>query len=146
MVSPLPMLLVIAGLNSFAVTLFVPHSSGIAGGVRGKRKKRILGILLNFSADRECCQPFSGNRQKKNTEYISRRCACCGHITKADVNDARNILAAGLVVLACGGMAQSGRSLKQEPSSFGARRMSKEVVFCQGQFGYRKLLYVKATF
>ncbi|EDO5624121.1 IS200/IS605 family element transposase accessory protein TnpB [Salmonella enterica] len=65
--------------------------------------------------------------------YTSQRCACCGHTAKenrlsqskfvcqacgytanADVNGARNILAAGHVVLACGGMVQSGRPLKQE--------------------------------
>lgn len=67
--------------------------------------------------------------------YTSQRCACCGHTAKenrlsqsrfeclecgytenADINGARNILAAGHVVLACGGMAQSGRPLKQEPA------------------------------
>lgn len=66
--------------------------------------------------------------------YTSQRCACCGHTTKenrlsqsrfeclecgytenADINGARNILAAGHAVLACGGMVQSGRPLKQEP-------------------------------
>ncbi|ECJ6093897.1 IS200/IS605 family element transposase accessory protein TnpB [Salmonella enterica] len=60
--------------------------------------------------------------------YTSQRCACCGHTAKenrlsqskfvcqacgytanADVNGARNILAAGHAVLACGGMVQSGR-------------------------------------
>lgn len=34
----------------------------------------------------------------------------------ADVNGARNILAAGHAVLACGEMVQSGRPLKQEPT------------------------------
>ncbi|EDV0528237.1 IS200/IS605 family element transposase accessory protein TnpB [Salmonella enterica] len=67
--------------------------------------------------------------------YTSQRCACCGHTSKenrlsqsrfkclecgytanADINGARNILAAGHAVLACGGMAQSGRPLKQEPT------------------------------
>lgn len=67
--------------------------------------------------------------------YISQRCACCGHTAKenrlsqsqfrcqvcgytanADVNGARNILAAGHAVLACGEMVQSGRPLKQEPT------------------------------
>lgn len=67
--------------------------------------------------------------------YTSQRCACCGHTAKenrqtqskfvcqlcgyaenADINGARNILAAGHAVLACGGMAQSGRPLKQEPT------------------------------
>lgn len=68
--------------------------------------------------------------------YTSQRCACCGHTAKenrlsqskfvcqacgytanADVNGARNILAAGHAVLACGGMMQSGR-----PSETGTRR------------------------
>ncbi len=66
--------------------------------------------------------------------YTSQRCACCGHTAKkiachkvnsdavcgytanADVSGARNILAAGHAVLACGGMVQSGRPLKQEPT------------------------------
>ncbi|HAL1834950.1 TPA: transposase [Escherichia coli] len=67
--------------------------------------------------------------------YTSQRCACCGHTAKenrlsqsqfrcqvcgytanAGVNSARNILAAGHAVLACGGMVQSGRPLKQEPA------------------------------
>ncbi|ECC1659598.1 IS200/IS605 family element transposase accessory protein TnpB [Salmonella enterica subsp. salamae] len=67
--------------------------------------------------------------------YTSQRCACCGHTAKenrlsqskfvcqacgytanADVNAARNILAAGHAVLACGGLVQSGRPLKQEPT------------------------------
>lgn len=66
--------------------------------------------------------------------YTSQRCAYCGHTAKrtachkvnsdavcgytanADVNGARNILAAGHAVLACGEMVQSGRPLKQEPT------------------------------
>ncbi|WP_261153240.1 RNA-guided endonuclease InsQ/TnpB family protein [Serratia quinivorans] len=65
--------------------------------------------------------------------YTSQRCACCGHTAKenrlsqskfacqvcgytdnADINGARNILAAGHAVLACGGRVQSGRPMKQE--------------------------------
>lgn len=68
--------------------------------------------------------------------YTSQRCACCGHTAKenrqtqskfvcqvcgytenADINGARNILAAGHAVLACGGMVQSDRPLKQEPDT-----------------------------
>ena len=70
-----------------------------------------------------------------NPVYTSQKCACCGHTTKenrqsqsqfaclacgytenADINGARNILAAGHAVLACGGMVQSGRLMKQEPT------------------------------
>ncbi len=42
--------------------------------------------------------------------------AVCGYTANADVNGARNILAAGHAVLACGEMVQSGRPLKQEPT------------------------------
>ncbi|MEV2218386.1 transposase [Nocardia vinacea] len=42
------------------------------------------------------------------------RCASCGHCENADVNAAKNILAAGLAVTACGDLAV-GRSVKQEP-------------------------------
>ena len=68
-------------------------------------------------------------------QYTSQRCSCCGHVAKenrttqskfacvscshsmnADLNAARNILAAGYAVLACGEMMQSGHSVKQEPA------------------------------
>ena len=38
----------------------------------------------------------------------------CGHSENADINAARNILAAGHAVLACGETAQLGYSMKQE--------------------------------
>jgi putative transposase len=65
----------------------------------------------------------------------SRTCPCCGHVSKdnrraqalfhcvacsyennADLVGAINILAAGHAVLACGGMAQLGHPVKQEPA------------------------------
>lgn len=68
----------------------------------------------------------------KNT---NRRCSCCGHVSKdnrrtqallacvacgheanADYIGALNVLAAGHAVMACGGMAQSGRPAKQKPA------------------------------
>ncbi|KAB0035248.1 transposase, partial [Escherichia coli] len=36
------------------------------------------------------------------------RCQVCGYTANADVNGARNILAAGHAVLACGGCQQTG--------------------------------------
>ncbi|OUK90125.1 hypothetical protein BZL70_23500 [Escherichia coli] len=59
-----------------------------------------------------CC----GHTAKENRLSQSKfRCQACGYTANADVNGARNILAAGHAVLACGEMVQSGRSLKQEP-------------------------------
>ena len=68
-------------------------------------------------------------------QYTSKTCPCCGHVSKenrqtqakfecvecgfeenADVVGAINILARGHRVLACGGTAQSGRPMKQEPT------------------------------
>ena len=68
-------------------------------------------------------------------KYTSQRCSCCGYVAKAsrlsqakfecvdcgysenaDINAARNILAAGHAVLACGEIVQSGYSVKQEPA------------------------------
>ncbi|HGN1986091.1 TPA: zinc ribbon domain-containing protein, partial [Proteus mirabilis] len=43
-------------------------------------------------------------------------CLECGYTANADINAARNILAAGHAVLACGGRVQSDRPSKQEPA------------------------------
>ncbi|HCR4048758.1 TPA: zinc ribbon domain-containing protein, partial [Proteus mirabilis] len=43
-------------------------------------------------------------------------CLECGYTANADINGARNILAAGHAVLACGGRGQSDRPSKQEPA------------------------------
>ncbi|WP_149003500.1 transposase, partial [Escherichia coli] len=68
---------------------------------------------------------FSNNWQKQKRKIqrlhsrLSQskfRCQVCGYTANADVNGARNILAAGHAVLACGEMVQSGRPLKQEPT------------------------------
>ncbi|EEO0260685.1 IS200/IS605 family element transposase accessory protein TnpB [Salmonella enterica] len=60
-----------------------------------------------------CC----GHTAKENRQSQSQfRCQACGYTANADVNGARNILAAGHAVLACGGMVQSGHPMKQEPT------------------------------
>ncbi|HCU2335152.1 TPA: transposase [Klebsiella aerogenes] len=60
-----------------------------------------------------CC----GHTAKENRQTQSKfECQVCGYTENADINGARNILAAGHAVLACGGRGQSGRPLKQEPT------------------------------
>jgi putative transposase len=68
-------------------------------------------------------------------QYTSQSCPCCGHVSRdnrqtqakfecvacgfaehADLVGAININTAGLAVLACGEVAQSGASMKQEPT------------------------------
>jgi len=60
-----------------------------------------------------CCGHVSAENRKSQAVF---RCVRCGHAADADVNAARNILAAGHAVIACGETAQSGPSMKQEPS------------------------------
>lgn len=60
----------------------------------------------------ECGHVAAANRRSQ-AEF---RCVRCGYGADADVNAARNILAAGHAVIACGEAAQSGHSTKQEPT------------------------------
>jgi len=56
---------------------------------------------------------FTSKENRKSQAKFS--CLRCGHNHNADLNAARNILAAGLAVIACGEKPM-GFSLKQEPS------------------------------
>lgn len=57
-----------------------------------------------------------GHTEKENRQSQSKfECLGCGYTENADINGARNILAAGHAALACGEMAALGRSMKQEP-------------------------------
>ncbi|HAL1758264.1 TPA: IS200/IS605 family element transposase accessory protein TnpB, partial [Escherichia coli] len=75
---------------------------------------QVLAVPLAYTSQRcACC----GHTAKENRLSQSKfRCQVCGYTANADVNGARNILAAGHAVLACGEMVQSGRPLKQEPT------------------------------
>jgi len=62
-----------------------------------------------------CCS-VCGNTSKENRRTRDRFCClACGYQAEADFNAAKNILAAGHAVLACGGKALLGLSMKQEP-------------------------------
>ncbi len=78
------------------------------------RGGQVLAVPPAYTSQRcACC----GHTAKENRQSQSTfRCQACGYTANADVNGARNILAAGHAVLACGGMVQSGRPLKQEPT------------------------------
>lgn len=55
----------------------------------------------------------------RNSQAVFR-CTTCGHTAHADVNAAKNVLAAGRAVTACGDLG-IGRSVKQEPQPASAR-------------------------
>ncbi|HBI2612820.1 TPA: transposase [Escherichia coli] len=78
------------------------------------RGGQVLAVPPAYTSQRcACC----GHTAKENRLSKSKfRCQVCGYTANADVNGARNILAAGHAVLACGEMVQSGRPLKQEPT------------------------------
>lgn len=67
----------------------------------------------NTSRTCPCCRHVSAENRKTQAVF---RCVRCRHAADADVNAAKNILAAGHAVIACGETALLGRSMKQEPS------------------------------
>jgi len=67
----------------------------------------------NTSRACACCGHIAAENRVSQAQF---ECVACGHRAHADINAAQNILAAGQVVIACGGMAQSGRPSKQEPT------------------------------
>ncbi|MBP4059795.1 zinc ribbon domain-containing protein, partial [Aeromonas sp. Prich7-2] len=79
------------------------------------RGGQVLAINPAYTSQQcACC----GHTAKDNCQTQSQfKCAACGYEANADVNSARNILAAGHAVLACGGVVQSGRPMKQEPGT-----------------------------
>jgi putative transposase len=59
------------------------------------------------------CGHVSADNRRSQARFA---CQACGFEENADLVGAMNILAAGHAALACGEMAQSGRSMKQEPA------------------------------
>ena len=75
------------------------------------------GILLavpphNTSRTCPCCHHISKENRLTQAEFL---CVSCGYENNADVVGAINILERGHRLLACGELAQSGLSVKQEP-------------------------------
>lgn len=67
----------------------------------------------NTSRTCPCCGHVSAENRQTQARFA---CVECGYENNADLVGAINVLAAGHAVLACGGMAQSGRPAKQEPA------------------------------
>lgn len=67
----------------------------------------------NTSRTCPCCGHVSKDNRKTQALF---KCVQCGHEANADHVGALNVLAAGHAAIACGGMAQSGHSMKQEPA------------------------------
>jgi len=74
----------------------------------------VLAIAPHYTSQRcSCCGTVSKDNRTSQAKFA---CVGCGYETNADLNAAKNILAAGHAVLACGEMVQSDRSLKHEPT------------------------------
>jgi putative transposase len=71
----------------------------------------------NTSRTCPCCGHVSSENRKTQVLF---KCVACGHESNADHVGALNVLAAGHAAIACGGMAQLGHPVKQEPTE-GAR-------------------------
>ena len=67
----------------------------------------------NTSRTCSACGNISADNRKSQSRFT---CTHCGSEINADINAARNILAAGLAQLACKEMAKSGHSMNQEPA------------------------------
>ena len=66
------------------------------------RGGKVIAVQPQYTSQRcSRCGYISPNNRKTQSQFS---CASCGHEANADLNAARNILAAGLAVLACGGL------------------------------------------
>jgi putative transposase len=75
----------------------------------------------NTSRTCPCCGHMSAENRQTQAKFA---CVDCGYEANADLVGAINVLAAGHAVLACGGMALSGRPAKQEPAEATTRELA----------------------
>jgi IS605 OrfB family transposase len=75
-------------------------------------------VEVNPSYTSQKCSSCANTDKKSRISQSKFCCISCGHTENADINAAKNILAAGHVVLACGEDALAS-SMKQEPLNMG---------------------------
>jgi len=75
----------------------------------------------NTSRTCPACGHVSAENRQTQAKFA---CVDCGYEANADLVGAINVLAAGHAVLACGELAQSGRSVKQEPAEATTRELA----------------------
>lgn len=73
-------------------------------------------VLVHPAYTSQTCNRCRHVDSKSSESQAVFVCTACGHRDHADVNAAKNILAAGLAATACGDLAV-GRSVKQEPAA-----------------------------
>ncbi|GAC30618.1 RNA-guided endonuclease InsQ/TnpB family protein [Brumicola pallidula] len=71
-----------------------------------------------------CCGHVSKDNRLTQAQFL---CVDCGYANNADVVGAINVLERGYRLLACGESAQSGRSVKQEPTEGRAQKLRSPV-------------------
>jgi putative transposase len=77
------------------------------------RGGELLAVLPAYTS--QACSACGHRAQENRTSQARFQCVACGHTAHADLNAARNILAAGHAVLACGAEALA-TAVKQEPA------------------------------
>jgi putative transposase len=85
----------------------------------------VLAVPAHYTSQRcSCCGTVSKDNRQSQAKFT---CVSCGYETNADLNAAKNILAAGHAVLACGVTVQQDRTVKHEPAE-GIRKSTREPV------------------
>jgi putative transposase len=85
----------------------------------------VLAVPAHYTSQRcSCCGTVSKDNRQSQAKFT---CVSCGYETNADLNAAKNILAAGHAVLACVVTVQQDRTVKHEPAE-GIRKSTREPV------------------
>jgi putative transposase len=78
------------------------------------RGGELIAVKPHYTSQ-ECSKCHHICKENRRTLAVFK-CVSCGFTINSDLNASMNVLAAGHAVLACGEVAQSGASMKQEPS------------------------------